>query len=122
MSGCHVHYFTEKLIATGSCHHFLHSSLTKIRQRVPGSVDLEIFQLVIKAAQDKGLLKGKTVAVDATTLEANAAMTAIVLRKTGEDWKEYLRRLYQAEHGEDEDDLIPVKRHKREDEWEEWDF
>jgi len=37
-----------------------------------------------------GLLKGKTVAVDATTLEANAAMRSIVRRDTGESYQEFL--------------------------------
>jgi transposase len=42
---------------------------------------------------EKGLLKGKTVGIDATTLEANAAMRSIVRRDTGEDYEEFLRRL-----------------------------
>ncbi len=84
-----------------------HSSLTKIRQRVPAKVDLEVFQLVLGEADKRGLIKGKTVAVDATTLEANAAMKAIVLRETGEDWRDYLRRLYEEEHGGDDDDDPP---------------
>jgi len=44
-------------------------------------------------------LKGKTVAVDSTTLEANAAMKSIVRRDTGEDWNEYLRRLLREQEG-----------------------
>ena len=44
-------------------------------------------------ASEKGLLKGKTVAVDATTLEANAAMKSIVRRDTGEGWQAYLKGL-----------------------------
>ena len=40
-------------------------------------------------------MKGKTVGVDSTTLEANAAMKSIVRRDTGEDWQEYVRRLMQ---------------------------
>ena len=43
---------------------------------------------MVRIAKDKGLVKGKTLAVDATTLEANAAMKAIVRRDTGKDWKE----------------------------------
>ena len=43
-----------------------------------------------------GLLKGKTVAIDATTLEANAAMRSIVRRDTGESYQEFLTRLAQA--------------------------
>ncbi len=75
-----------------------HSSLTKIRDRLPLSVHEQVFAFVLKVAQEKKLLRGKTVAVDATTLEANAAMKAIVRKDTGEDWKEYLRRL-MAEEG-----------------------
>jgi len=37
------------------------------------------------------------VGVDATTLEANAAMKSIVRRESGEDWKEYLRRLAEED-------------------------
>src|SRR5262249_32181138 len=44
-------------------------------------------------ARQRGLLKGKTIAVDTTTLEANAAMKSIARKDTGEDWKAYLRRL-----------------------------
>jgi len=43
------------------------------------------------------MLPGKTVAVDATTLEADAAMKSIVRRDTGEDWQEYLRRLMREQ-------------------------
>ena len=48
---------------------------------------------MLQVADKKGLLKGKTVAVDATTLEASAAMKSIVRRDTGEDWQEYIKRL-----------------------------
>ena len=44
-------------------------------------------------------LLAETVAVDSTTLEANAAMKSIVRRDSGEDWKEYLRRLLQEQEG-----------------------
>ena len=75
-----------------------HSSLTKIRQRLPLAVHEQVFVFVLRLAQDKHLLRGKTVAVDATTLEANAAMKTIARKDTGEDWKEYLKRLL-AEQG-----------------------
>ena len=52
-----------------------------------------MFVFVLQLAADKKLLDGKTVAVDSTMLEANAAMKSIVRKDTGEDWKEYLRRL-----------------------------
>lgn len=45
---------------------------------------------------DRGLVKGKRVAIDATTLEANAAMRSIVRRDTGESYEEFLTKLAQA--------------------------
>jgi transposase len=82
-----------------------HSSLTRIRDRLPLEAHAAVFQFVLQQAQSAGLLKGKTVAVDATTLEANAAMKSIVRRDTGADWNEYLKRLMQEEGliGEDDD-------------------
>jgi transposase len=74
-----------------------HSSLTKIRQRLPLDVHDRAFIFVLQVAQEKKLLRGKTVAVDATTLEANAAMRSIVRKDTGEDWKEYVKRLMAAD-------------------------
>ncbi len=44
-----------------------------------------------------GLLKGKTIGVDSTTLEANAAMKSIVRRDTGESYSAYLKRLAETE-------------------------
>ena len=43
-----------------------------------------------------GVLKGATIGIDATTLEANAAMRSIVRRDTGEDYQAYLTGLAQA--------------------------
>ena len=64
-----------------------------------------MFQFVLRVADEKGLLKGKTVGVDATTLEADAAMKSIVRRDTGEDWQEYVGRLMreagQIEEGQE---------------------
>jgi transposase len=70
-----------------------HSSLTKIRQRLSLDVHERVFHFVLQLAQDKKLLRGKTVAVDATTLEANAAMRSIIRKDTGEDYQQYLKRL-----------------------------
>ena len=76
-----------------------HSSLTRVRDRLPLEVHTAVFQWVLKLAAEKKLIQGKTVAVDSTTLEANAAMKSIVRRDTGEDWNEYLRRLLQEREG-----------------------
>ena len=83
-----------------------HSSLTVIRKRLSMEVHEQVFTFVLKVSHEKRLLKGKTTAVDATLLEANAAMKSIVRRDTGEDWKEYLTRLAEEagiENPSDED-------------------
>lgn len=74
-----------------------HSSLTRVRDRLPLEIHSAVFQFVLQAAETKGILKGKTIAVDSTTLEANAAMKSIVRRDTGEDWRAYIKRLMQEE-------------------------
>jgi transposase len=74
-----------------------HSSLTRIRQRLPLEVHVQAFQWVLDVAHAKGVLHGKVLAIDATTLEANAAMKSMVRRVSGEKWMKYLRRLAQAE-------------------------
>ena len=75
----------------------VHASMTIIRQRLPESVYDQVFVWVLRLLEEKGLLRGKSVAIDATTLEANAAMKSIVRKDTGENWKEYLRGLARAE-------------------------
>ena len=74
-----------------------HSSLTRIRDRLSLEIHAKVFQFVLSVAHDRGLLKGKTVAVDSTTLEADAAMKSIVRRDSGEDWKEYVTRLMRED-------------------------
>ena len=71
----------------------VHASMTLIRQRLPEEVYQEIFLWVLGRLKERKLLKGKTLGIDATTLEANAAMRSIVRKGSGEDWKEYLRQL-----------------------------
>jgi transposase len=74
-----------------------HSTLTNTRQRLPPEVFDEVFQFVLRIAAARKLIDGKTVGVDSTTLEANAAMKSIVRRDTGEDWKQYVTRLMREE-------------------------
>ena len=64
---------------------------TRIRQRLPEVVHERVFARVLAIAHEKHLLKGKTIGVDSTTLEANAAMRAIVRTDTGEYYQAYLR-------------------------------
>lgn len=75
-----------------------HSSLSRIKGRLPREVFDAVFTIVLELVNDHKLLDAKTVGVDATTLEADAAMKSIVRKDTGEDWEEYLRRL-AAEDG-----------------------
>ena len=74
-----------------------HSTMTNTRKRLPQAVFEEVFQFVLAIAEVKKLIHGKTVGVDSTMLEANAAMKSIVRRDTGEDWKEYVIRLMKEE-------------------------
>lgn len=70
-----------------------HSTLSRTHGRLPLEVHEKTMVFVLEIAQREGLLQGKQVAVDSTLLEANAAMKSIVLKKTGEDYKEYVKRL-----------------------------
>jgi transposase len=70
-----------------------HSSLSVIRNRIDLETHQEVFDFVLGVLKDKGLVNGSTVGVDATTLEANAAMRSIVRRDTGEAYAEFLTRL-----------------------------
>lgn len=74
-----------------------HSTLTNTRNRLPQEVFEEVFQFALRIATGKKLLSGKTVGVDSTMLEADAAMKSIVRRDTGEDWKQYVTRLMRED-------------------------
>jgi transposase len=74
-----------------------HSSLTKIRERLPVELYAEVFQFVLALVEQHKLLSATVVGVDSTTLEANAAMKSIVRKDSGENWNEYVRRLMREE-------------------------
>ena len=73
-----------------------HSSLCRIRQRLDVEVHQEVFGFVLKILAQKGLLRGKTIGIDATTLEANAALRSIVRREDGTNYQDYLTELAKA--------------------------
>jgi transposase len=73
-----------------------HSTLSVIRNRIDVESHQEVFTWVLKVLAGEGLLKGKTLGVDATTLEANAALRSIVRRDTGEGYTEFLTQLARA--------------------------
>jgi transposase len=73
-----------------------HSTLSRIRQRLDVETHEKVFGWVLSALATEGLIEGKTLGVDATTLEANAAMRAIVRRDTGKSYDEFLTGLAKA--------------------------
>ena len=70
-----------------------HSTISRTRRLIAVETHQAVFRWVLELLAETGLLKGKTVGIDATTLEANAAMRSIVRRDTGEGYEEFLRQL-----------------------------
>lgn len=73
-----------------------HSSLSVIRHRIDLETHREVFAWVLTALADGKLLKGKTIGIDATTLEANAAMRSIIRNDSGESYDQFLTHLAKA--------------------------
>lgn len=70
-----------------------HSTISRTRRLMDVETHQAVFQWVLHVLAEKKLLKGTTIGVDATTLEANAALRSIVRRDTGECYEEFLMRL-----------------------------
>jgi transposase len=92
-----------------------HSTLCVTRQRMDLETHLDVFTWVLGVLTDGGLLRGRQLGVDATTLEANAAMRSIVRNDTGEGYQEFLIGLAQASGIETptRDDLAKVDRSRK---------
>jgi len=73
-----------------------HSTLSRTRRLLPVETHRAVFRWFVWALGAKGLLNGQTLGIDATTLEANAAMRSIVRRDTGAKYVEYLTGLATA--------------------------
>jgi len=73
-----------------------HSTISRTRRLIDVDTHREVFSWVLGLLADRGLLKGQRIAIDATTLEANAAMRSIVRRDTGDSYVEFLRGLAKA--------------------------
>ena len=73
-----------------------HSTISRTRRLMDVETHREVFGWVLGLLADRGLLKGKRLGIDATTLEANAAMRSIVRRDTGESYEEFLVGLAKA--------------------------
>ena len=70
-----------------------HSTISRTRRLIDVETHREVFTWIQERLAEGGLLSGKTIGIDATTLEANAAMRSIVRRDTGEAYKDFLLRL-----------------------------
>jgi transposase len=70
-----------------------HSWLSKTRSRLPHEVHQAVFDWVLGRIAEAGLIKGERIGVDASTMEANAALRSIVRRDSGEGYREMLERL-----------------------------
>jgi len=73
-----------------------HSTISRTRRLIDLETHEAVFTWMLHRLADAGLVKGKTVGIDATTLEANAALRSIVRRDTGESYHDFLTKLAQA--------------------------
>jgi transposase len=92
-----------------------HSTISRTRRRIDVETHREVFTWVQQRLVDADLLKGKTIGIDATTLEANAAMRSIVRRDTAETYQEFLTQLAKASGIETptRDDLARLDRKRK---------
>ena len=89
-----------------------HSSLSIIRQRLGQEVYDQVFILILSALDKHGLLKGKNVGIDASVIEANAALKTLINRNTKEAYWEYVQRLAK-ENGIDPQNAEAVRQFDR---------
>jgi transposase len=75
-----------------------------IRRRLAPETYQAIFELILKALKDCGLLKGRYVGIDSSVVEANASLKSLVERNTEEAYWDYVKNLAQAAGIDPEDD------------------
>jgi transposase len=97
-----------------------HVTISRTRRLLDEATHQAVFTLVLAEVARRGMLKGKTIGIDATTLEANAAMRSIVRRDTGESYMEYLRRLATEAGMDASDDARMDRKRKKKTSNEEW--
>jgi transposase len=101
-----------------------HSTISRNRRLIDLETHEEVFTWVLKVLAKNDLLKGKTLGIDATTLEANAALRSIVRRDTGESYEAFLTRLAKASGIETptREDLAKIDKNRKNkgsnDDWE----
>jgi len=89
-----------------------HSSLTVIRQRLGAEIYQAVFEVILVALREHGLLKGKNLGIDSSVIEANASLRSLENRNTEESYWEYVKGL-AAEAGIDPQDEEAVRRFDR---------
>jgi transposase len=92
-----------------------HSWLSKTRGRLPHEVHETVFSWVLKLLAERGLVKGKQIGVDASTMEANAALRTIVRREDGRTYREMLTQMAKESGIEtpSADDLVRIDRSRK---------
>ena len=73
-----------------------HSTISRTRRLLDLETHRAVFTWILQVLATADLVKGTTIGIDATTLEANAALRSIVRRDSGETYQEFLTRLAQA--------------------------
>jgi len=73
-----------------------HSTLSRTRRLIDLETHQRVFTWVLKVLAKSDLISGKTVGIDATTLEANAALRSIVRKDTGQKYQDFLSDLAKA--------------------------
>jgi transposase len=73
-----------------------HSTISRTRRLYWLETHKAVFRWVLRILDEEGLLSGRTVSIDATTLEANAALKSIVRRDNGQSYNDYLKELAKA--------------------------
>src|SRR5258708_5344736 len=86
-----------------------HSSLSGIPRRPAAETYQAVFELILKALKDCGLLKGRYIGIDSSVIEANASLKSLAERNTEEAYWDYVKKLAQAA-GIDPDDDEAVRR------------
>jgi transposase len=92
-----------------------HSWLSRTRSRLPLEVHDQVFTWVLERLAEHGLIKGERIGVDASTMEANAALRTIVRRDSGEGYREMLTRMAKESGIETPtaEDLVRLDRNRK---------
>jgi transposase len=92
-----------------------HSWLSRTRSRLPLELHDQVFTWVLQRLGDHGLIRGERIGVDASTMEANAALRTIVRRDSGEDYRAMLTRMAKESGIETPtaDDLVRLDRARK---------